>query len=520
MSYTLITGGTVDGTFASTTTPTGYRLDYSTPGKVLLDTAPATTATNYALAVSAANLYVHFGGTTTVTTTITNVGTGTDDLLDYDDLTSTDSSESMGTTTNGSGTNVALGASGTPPATQTLTGTTAGASTITAGVGSATNATIGGAANLSGPVGTTNVNVYTGHSQWANGTGSGSWGTLATGFGTNWGANQGSPGLDPGFVNSDTATFGNVASATELVTLDGANPSLNSLAFNATSTTYTLAQGTGGSLSLNAASGSATISDSGTSNLISAPLVLNANTTVNTASGLTLTVSGAVSGSGALNSSGAGTLKLTGSNSYTGGTTVSSGVLLADGTSSTGTGTVDVAGGATLGGNGTINTSGVATGIAINLAAGSILSPSAGSGGTSTLTLAVNSGSIVNVVDGSKVAFDLSAIGASDQVDILGGILDLNGQQFSDFSFVALSGFGVGTYELVVTSAAGDIEGYLGADTTGTIGSSYLGTISVANGRYLVVTVTPASVPEPRTWLLLLGGVALLIGRVGRLRRC
>ena len=242
-----------------------------------------------------------------------------------------------------------------------------------------------------------------------------------------------------------------------------------------------------------------------------------ASFTVNTTgyTGGTDTFAGSLGGSGGLNNlsltkAGTGTLALTGTNTYTGGTTVSGGTLLANSTNSTGSGSVTVQSGATLGGNGTIATSGVATGTAITIASGATLSPAATTGGTgtSTLTLALHSGTTINLVSGAKLAFDLGASGLNDTIRITGGILNLNSQSFSDFDFALLTGFtGAGLYDLFATDNSSDITGSLGA-TTGAIGTS-TGTLSIA-GADVVLTVAPAAVPEPTTWALLLAPLAFL----------
>ena len=183
----------------------------------------------------------------------------------------------------------------------------------------------------SGNLGGTTINVsgvvYSGQSTWS-GSGGGSWGTLANNFGANW--SGGSPGLDPNFQSSDTATFaGAVASGAATVTLGGASPSLAALAFNNVAASYTLASGSGGTLHMNNGAATATITNAAGSHTIAAPLALdgNASVTVNNA-GDTLTISGPVSGGGGLAVSGAGTLMLGGSNSYTGGTAINAGTVV------------------------------------------------------------------------------------------------------------------------------------------------------------------------------------------------
>ena len=105
---------------------------------------------------------------------------------------------------------------------------------------------------------TTTGLVYSGSSTWT-GTGVASWGTTASGFGAHWGLNQGSPGLDPNFASSDTATF---AGSGGTITLDGASPSLAAINFDSAGP-YTLAQGSGGSLTLNGGMAAATVTVSG-----------------------------------------------------------------------------------------------------------------------------------------------------------------------------------------------------------------------------------------------------------------
>jgi autotransporter-associated beta strand protein len=229
-------------------------------------------------------------------------------------------------------------------------------------------------------------------------------------------------------------------------------------------------------------------------------------------------LSGVVSGAGTLTATGSGTLTLSGANTYTGGTTISGGTLLANGTTSTGTGAVSVAGGAVLGGTGTINTSGITSGNAITVASGGTLSQTAASGGlgTSTLTLALQTGTTVNLNSGAKLAFDLGASGVSDQINITGGTLTLNSQNFSSFTFTTLSTFtGSGTYDLIVTAGSSDlvINSALGT-LTGMIDSD-AATLSLAadaagtqpGSQFLVLTI---GAPEPSTLALLLGSLGLL----------
>ena len=149
--------------------------------------------------------------------------------------------------------------------------------------------------------------VYSGQGVW-NSDSSGSWGDF-----NRWQTLGGAPGLDANFPSGDTATFGRVGSAASLiVSLDGQSPSLSGLTFSGTQS-YTLAQGTGGTLTLGNTSGPANIAVAG-SHTISAPISLTSSASVSTAgSGDSLTISGAVSGNGGLNMMGPGILLLSGS---------------------------------------------------------------------------------------------------------------------------------------------------------------------------------------------------------------
>ena len=145
--------------------------------------------------------------------------------------------------------------------------------------------------------------VYSGNVSWSA-SGGGSWGTLTSNFGTNWGgAGYGSPGLNPSFP--DTATLGSsVASGTATVTLDGASPSLAALTFSNSAASYTIAAGSGGTLHLNGGTAAAALTDSAGSHAISAPVALDTSAIVAvTNPGDTLTISGPIGGSGGLTTS-------------------------------------------------------------------------------------------------------------------------------------------------------------------------------------------------------------------------
>src|SRR6185295_13995149 len=90
---------------------------------------------------------------------------------------------------------------------------------------------------------------------------------------------------------------------------------------------YTIA---GSTLTLATSSGNAALNVLNGSHVIDSNLAMTRNTTVDTASGTTLTVNGAISGSTGLTKVSAGTLVLGSSaNSYSGGTTINGGTLSA-----------------------------------------------------------------------------------------------------------------------------------------------------------------------------------------------
>lgn len=113
-----------------------------------------------------------------------------------------------------------------------------------------------------------------------NKNGSGSYGTLTSM--ADWTLAGGAPGLDGGaYAATDTATFDNTALASgssATVSLNGASPSLKAVTFNtAGGGGYTLAQGSGGTLTFNNGGSNAILTDSNGNHTISAPVVLASN---------------------------------------------------------------------------------------------------------------------------------------------------------------------------------------------------------------------------------------------------
>jgi len=204
---------------------------------------------------------------------------------------------------------------------------------------------------------TTTGMVYSGQATWAT-NGGGNWGTLsgtgASSFGSNWGAYQGSPGLDPGYTNTDTATFGSaLLSGTAAINSAGANISLKAITFDNASASYSIYQ-TGGSDAISlvgSGTDSSLITVLSGAHAIHSDITLGSSLTVDVASSSSLTFHDTLSGLAgySLTKTGAGTLYFVGNQDYAGNTEITQGMVsLLSGTAPLGFGTVTVYGGATL----------------------------------------------------------------------------------------------------------------------------------------------------------------------------
>jgi autotransporter-associated beta strand protein len=187
------------------------------------------------------------------------------------------------------------------------------------------------------------------------------------------------------------------------------------------------------------------------------------------------TYAGVLSGAGSVNKTGTGTLTLTGTNTYTGATTVTNGTLRVNGSLAAGS-AVAVNAGGTLGGTGTVNGPTTVAGTAI-------LAPGSGSGVVGTLNfgaLTLKAGGVLNL--------DLATTTTSDKIAMTGAYTaPMNGTVTINLN--ALTGFGVGTYNLI-TGATGISAASF---TLGTTPTGYTYTLTAASGTLSLVVSAPAA---------------------------
>ena len=201
-----------------------------------------------------------------------------------------------------------------------------------------------------------------------------------------------------------------------------------------------------------------------------------------------------------------GTTTLTGTTAVSGSLAVSNGSVFTN--SGTVTGNVSVSG--VMNGTGTVDG-------ALQIKAGGELAPG-NSPGTQTVT------GNFTVDSGARVSMQLDSLASYDQI-VVGGVITLDGTL--DLSLGAMAGGQL--YTLILNSGTSAIQGAfanievsgsavtLGAGNTFTVdGLTY--DLSYTGGDGNDLTLSVLSVPEPSTWVMIVGGVGMLaVGQ--RMRR-
>ena len=320
---------------------------------------------------------------------------------------------------------------------------------------------------------------------------------------------------------------GGITGGSESLTLAGSGPLANegALFSNTGSNTVT------GNVIL---SGAATIRNASTLSLTGG-INNQGHTLTVTGPGATTIGTSAITGAGGLTMNGSGgVLTLTGSNGYTGSTSVMAGALFVNNSSGSGSGTgaLSVAQGATLGGTGSsLGTGSTATVFNIGTSgtgtATVYVGQATASDSNTTGVLAVQASSTSSsTIQNANLIFNLAA-NASPNTLANSNLLNLGSTLLSSTTFtnstVTFNPQGAiannTTYQLVYNANGWTSDTALGINGQGVITSglsisgvnfgSYAGSTLVVNGDYIDLDVQ--AVPEPSTWAMMLGGLALLI---------
>ncbi len=298
------------------------------------------------------------------------------------------------------------------------------------------------------------------------------------------------------------------------------------ITFDSTAAAYTITELTGSDTITTSG-----ITDNSTNTeTINGALALGGSSTqFNVVSGGDLLIEQKVTGSKALVLNGAGTVTLGGTlaSTYTNGTTVNSGTLLANNTAtggSTGTGSITV-GIATLGGSGVIAPT--VSGAQIKINNGGTLAPGT-SGSLNTLTIAGAGDQAAGLLTlasgatGASLDFNLGAGNTSSVLSLTGTfageVVGLSGNNFN-FTDLTSGHLSTGIYTLISTDTAASVFSGLstgnlsGFTLNGLNGDTAQLQLNLVNGdETLQLDITGvAAVPEPGTWALLVGGMALLL---------
>lgn len=367
---------------------------------------------------------------------------------------------------------------------------------------------------------------YSGQASWSKNTG-GTWNTF-----NNWNSDGGKPGVDGALSVDDQATFGSGVTGNTNITLDGSNPVLTKITFNNADANYSIGKGTGnGSVTLGTTQNTASVINTAGSHSISADVSLARNTAFSVNTGTVLTMLGALNGTGAVTKTGDGTLHITGTGDLTGNTTVSAGRLRVNG--SIAGSTVLVESGAILSGSGTVGSTTVASGATIgpgnspgNLTIDGNLTLEAGANfnwdiydatgvrGSGWDTITVTGDLNLSALSPSnKYIINFNSLTAFDP-DIQGDAYNFASNlsyRWNIISAGSITNFDVRNFTLYTTANNGQ----------GGFSNQYSGTFSIQKyGNDLdIVYTAAANVPEPSTYGLGLGALAIAAAMVRRRKR-
>jgi len=359
-----------------------------------------------------------------------------------------------------------------------------------------------GGSNAGANVGLVTANSYNGSTIINNGS------TLLTGTA---GA---LPTATPSDVTLGSNTDGAVVNTLDLLGTSQTVASLTSV----TGTTTTTNQ----IISSNGSAGSATIG--GTMSASTGNLTVNVASGTNTYSGLlgdsNIGASGRNANNFSLTKSGTGTLALTRSsgNLYSGGTTISAGTLIVSNTSGSATGS----GAFNLGSLGIVTGTGSITS-STNTISGTV---NPGTGPTDTTSILTMTASSSTTFSNAKLSFNLDTASTHSTSIALGSTASV---LFGTGSTLTLNLVGAGivpdTTEYVLFTSTATVNPYTDLTTSGgkiTNFGSLIFTNEPSPGyytnSYLVLkgssgnfSIDVEVVPEPGTWALMLGGLALLV---------
>lgn len=301
-----------------------------------------------------------------------------------------------------------------------------------------------------------------------------------------------------------TANFGGALTAAGTVTLDGGR-TVGGVSFD-NANSYTIASGSGGSLTFQKNTGSADAIVINGSHTISAPVVLGSNLAADIASGGTLAISGQISGAKSVTKRSPGTLVLGSANLYSAGTVLEAGTIELGNTASLGSGSLSVTGSSTIraGAAALAPTNSVSLGAAVTATVDTqsntftlagVVSDTAGNGGltkTGNGTLVLSG---TNTYSGTTTV-SAGTLSAGDLQD--GGLASSIGQSPAAAGSIVLNGGG-----LRYTGAGSSTDRLFTIGTSGgTLEASGTGAITFVNASPLALTGTDT----PRT--LSLGGTS------------